>query len=207
MKKSLLAVLLAVAMVVPAFAAKGDISVDAKVGLGVSNSFKLMGIDGESDAWEGFKAKTPFSVGADFFYGISDIISVGLGANYIFDAETKMNVGHGMEEKFKSGTTNIYVAVKPEFKIESDIFSNIYLIGQIGLAMNRASIDVPEYFSETIDIDNGLYLGAGFGTTIKDCVIVELLFSSSNGSAAMDGDFGDVQYTATTFSVGYKFNI
>ena len=39
MKKSLLALILAVALVAPAFAAKGDKSINAKLGLGVNNYF------------------------------------------------------------------------------------------------------------------------------------------------------------------------
>ena len=117
MKKSLLAVLLAVALVAPAFAAKGDKSINAKVGLGVSNSLKIMGVyDDSSDMFAGIKAKTPFSAGAEFFYGTSDSISLGLGVNYIFDTETTVKMGR--ETKIKSGTTNIYAAIKPEFKVE-----------------------------------------------------------------------------------------
>ena len=198
MKKSLLVVLMAVAMVAPAFAAKGDMSVNAKVGLGVSNSYKMTGIDGDSnDVYMGVKAKTPFSVGAEFFYATSDILSVGVGANYILDSETTIG-----STKLKGGTTNIYVAVKPEFKVESDFFTSVYLIGQLGLAMPRY-----DWNGYSPSVDSGIYLGAGFGTTIKDAFLVELVFSSSNGSVSEDGDSFDVQYTATTINVGYKFNI
>ena len=205
MKKGLLAVLLAVAMVAPAFAAKGDMSINAKLGLGVSNSAKMSDVEEmPSDLSMGIKVKTPFSLGAEFFYGMSDVLSVGFGANYIFDTEKDVNVG-GPEMKFKTGTTNIYVAVKPEAKIDSSIFSSIYLIGQIGLAMPRLDIDG---MPVDVSVDSGLYLGAGFGTTIKDAFFVELIFSSSNGSFSIGGigsGSGDVQYTATTINVGYKF--
>ena len=49
MKKSLLVVLLAVAMVIPAFAAKGDVSVNAKLGLGLNNSVSYYGAFGAPD--------------------------------------------------------------------------------------------------------------------------------------------------------------
>ena len=122
-------ILMTVVMTIPAFAAKGDMSIDAKLGLGVSNSIKMIV---EDDYKFGFDVKNPFSLGAEFFYGLSDILSLGVGANYIFNSETD-----GYFDDLKVGTTNLYVAVKPEFKIESNVFSNIYLIGQIGLAINR----------------------------------------------------------------------
>ncbi len=199
MKKGLLVLLLAVAMVAPAFAAKGDMFINGKLGLGVSNSLKMSGA-GEmpDDLLMGIKAKNPISLGAEFFYGLMDNLSAGFGVNYTFNSETNIN-----RVKAKIGTTNIYVAVKPEAKIDSDIVSSIYVIGQIGLAMNRCDIDGVE--DNMPSIDSGLYLGAGLGTTIKDCIIVELIFSSSNGSASQDGETADVQYTATTINVGYKF--
>ncbi len=196
MKKGLLTVLMTVVMTIPAFAAKGDMSIDAKLGLGVSNSIKMIV---EDDYKLGFDVKNPFSLGAEFFYGLSDILSLGVGANYIFNSETD-----GYFDDLKVGTTNLYVAVKPEFKIESNVFSNIYLIGQIGLAINRI-----DWENRSVSVDNGLYLGAGFGTTIKDAFFVELVFSSSNGHAKRNngGSSADIQYTATTINVGYRFSL
>ena len=196
MKKGLLTVLMTVVMTIPAFAAKGDMSIDAKLGLGVSNSIKMIV---EDDYKFGFDVKNPFSLGAEFFYGLSDILSLGVGANYIFNSETD-----GYFDDLKVGTTNLYVAVKPEFKIESNVFSNIYLIGQIGLAINRI-----DWENRSVSVDNGLYLGAGFGTTIKDAFFVELVLSSSNGHAKRNngGSSADIQYTATTINVGSRFSL
>lgn len=206
MKKGLLAVLLAVAMVAPAFAAKGDMSVNAKLGLGVNNSVSVDGgfIGGGSDAFMRFDTEMPISIGAEFFYGLMDNLSVGAGVNYGFDSKFKKSPFGGAD--IKAGTTNIYLAVKPEAKIDSSIFSSIYLIGQLGLSMMRANIDASG--APDIDIKNGLYLGFGIGTLIKDCIIVELICSSANGTIDnffMSGEDVDVQYTATTINVGYKF--
>jgi len=153
----------------------------------------------EDDYKFGFDVKNPFSLGAEFFYGLSDILSLGVGANYIFNSETE-----GYFDDLKVGATNLYVAVKPEFKIESNVFSNIYLIGQIGLAINRI-----DWENRSVSVDNGLYLGAGFGTTIKDAFFVELVLSSSNGHAKRNngGSSADIQYTATTINVGYRFSL
>ena len=211
MKKSLLVVLLAVAMVIPAFAAKGDVSVNAKLGLGLNNSVSYYGAFGApDDVSMDLKLNMPVSLGAEFFYGVMDNLSVGFGVSYVFDAEAKSEDPY-FNSKIKAGTTNVYLAVKPEAKIESEIFSSIYAIGQIGLTMARANVK-NDYFGidESPAIDSGLYLGLGFGTIIKDVVIVEIICSSANGK--IEGDlFGgsssklDVQYTATTLNVGYKF--
>ena len=215
MKKGLFAVLLAVAMVVPAFAAKGDMSVNAKLGLGVNNSVSLDGSDvlAPKNQYYKYDMEMPVSIGAEFFYGLMDNLSVGLGVNYGFDSKSKnddMLNQHSFKNKLKAGTTNIYLAVKPEAKIDSKIFSSIYLVGQIGLAMARAEIDHNSgYPIPSIDVDSGLYLGFGIGTTIMDCIIVELVCSSANLTAKETLPFIpkdlDIQYTATTINVGYKF--
>jgi opacity protein-like surface antigen len=199
MKKGLFAVLLAVAMVVPAFAAKGDMSVNAKLGLGVNNSVSLDGSDTISpkNTYYKYDMEMPISIGAEFFYGLMDMLSVGAGINYNFGSDTKVNM-EGSKPEAK--TVNFYLAVKPEAKIESDIFTSLYLIGQIGGSSIIAESDGR---SETADM--GIYLGFGAGTIIKDCVIVELLISSANGSLSINGKTSDLQYTATTINVGYKF--
>ena len=203
MKKSLLGLLLAVAMVVPAFAAKGDMSINAKLGLGVDTSVRVSG-SGMGDFGYSLKPDMPFMLGAEFFYGTSDMFSVGFGANYVFDAEAEVPFGSGA--KCEGGTTNIYVAVKPEFKVESDIISSVYLIGQFGLSMGRAEAKASGS-SQTFDLDSGIYLGAGFGATIKDAFLVELVFASCNGEITIEGQSGDIRYSITSVNVGYKFNI
>ena len=202
MKKSLLALILAVAMVAPAFAQKGDKSINAKLGLGVNNYLNehMGGYHGMPDGMGmGIKMEMPaISLGAEFFYGLMDNLSVGAGISYGFKANSKEIEG----EKVEVGATNFYVAVKPEAKIESDIFTSIYLIGQIG----GSSVSM-EAAGESKTADMGIYLGFGAGTIIKDCVIVELVVSSSNGSVSEDGMTVDLQYTATTLNIGYKFSL
>ncbi|WP_372518699.1 outer membrane beta-barrel protein [Candidatus Ruminimicrobiellum ovillum] len=200
MKKVVLAVLLAVAMVVPAFAAKGDMSVNAKLGLGINNSVSIDMVD---DIYYKFDMEMPVSIGAEFFYGLMDNLSVGLGVNYGFDSKFKKSP---FPPDIEVGATNIYAAVKPEVKLESNIFSSIYLIGQLGISMLRAEID--DSHAPDLDMKSGLYLGFGIGTIIKDCFIVELVCSSANGTLEkffLGGEDVDVQYTATTINVGYKF--
>ena len=197
MKKSLLALILAVALVAPVFAQKGDKSINAKLGLGVNNDLSINYDDVPDGMGWSIKTKIPaISLGAEFFYGLMDNLSVGAGISYGFKATSKEIEG----EKPEVGVTNFYVAVKPEAKIESDIFTSIYLIGQIG----GSSVSM-EAAGESRTADMGIYLGFGAGTTIKENFIVELLISSSNGSVSEDEMSGDIQYTATTINIGYKF--
>ena len=148
----------------------------------------------------GIKNNMPFMAGAEFFYGLMDNLNIGAGFTYVFDSESKVAMDDGI--KPKGGTTNIYLAVKPEAKVNSDIFTSVYLIGQIGLSMGRVEFDG---YSRTLD--TGIYLGAGFGTTIKDAFLVELLISSSNGSHSENGYSMDFQYSITSLNVGYKFSL
>ncbi len=197
MKKSLLALILAVALVAPVFAQKGDKSINAKLGLGVNNDLSINYDDVPDGMGWSIKTKIPaISLGAEFFYGLMDNLSVGAGISYGFKATSKEIEG----EKAEVGVTNFYVAVKPEAKIESDIFTSIYLIGQIG----GSSVSM-EAAGESRTADMGIYLGFGAGTTIKENFIVELLISSSNGSVSEYEMSGDIQYTATTINIGYKF--
>ena len=197
MKKSLLALILAVALVAPVFAQKGDKSINAKLGLGVNNDLSMNYDEMPDGMGVSIKTKIPaISLGAEFFYGLMDNLSVGAGISYGFKANSKEIEG----EKAEIGVTNFYVAVKPEAKIESDIFTSIYLIGQIG----GSSVSM-EAAGESKTADMGIYLGFGAGTIIKDNFIVELLISSSNGSVSEDEMSGDIQYTATTINIGYKF--
>ena len=197
MKKSLLALILAVALVAPVFAQKGDKSINAKLGLGVNNDLSMNYDEMPDGMGVSIKTKIPaISLGAEFFYGLMDNLSVGAGISYGFKANSKEIEG----EKAEIGVTNFYVAVKPEAKIESDIFTSIYLIGQIG----GSSVSM-EAAGESKTADMGIYLGFGAGTIIKDNFIVELLISSSNGSVSEDETSGDIQYTATTINIGYKF--
>ncbi|WP_372520830.1 outer membrane beta-barrel protein [Candidatus Ruminimicrobiellum ovillum] len=203
MKKSLLGLLLAVSMAVPAFAAKGDMSINAKLGLGVDTSVRVSA-SRMGDFGYGIKPDMPFMLGAEFFYGTSDMFSVGLGANYVFDTEADFQTEETV--KVKGGTTNIYLAVKPEFKVESNLISSVYLIGQFGLSFGRSEAKANGH-SESFDLDSGIYLGAGFGTMIKDAFFVELIFSSCNGEFTIEGTSVDIRYSITSVNVGYKFNI
>ena len=197
MKKGLLAVLLALAIVAPVFAAeKGSMEVDGKLGVLFSPTMK-MEADGESESGD---FKTTFSLGADFFYYVETNIAIGAGLEYVVPSEADDSDG-----ALKYGTTNLFVQAKYDFVIENDVFNNIYPIVQLGYGINSISGDL----ADAVDMKNGLYWGIGVGTTIKENFIVELLYAFNYGEVDPKGApfTVDTTYKAFKLKVGYKFAI
>lgn len=195
MKKSLLAALLAVALVVPVFAAdNGDMEADVKVGVVLTETIDVDGVSGYDDM------DTAFSLGADFFYYVDPAVAIGLGVDHIFNSEIKNSYDS------KMGFTNIYAQVKPVIDLENDIFNNIYFLGQVGYGITHVDSDWAEVSS------NGLYWGIGVGTTIKENFIAELVYSTNYATIEIDFGIGgkyelDATYSALKLNLGYKFSL
>jgi len=197
MKKLLSVVLLAVALVVPAFAAeKGSMEIDGKLGVLFSPTMKMEAGGYSQDG----DFKTTFSLGADFFYYVEEAIAVGAGLEYVVPSEADNSDG-----SLKYGTTNLFVQAKYDFAVENDIFNNIYPILQLGYGINSASGDM----ADVVDVKNGLYWGIGVGTTIKENFIVELMYAFNYGEVEPKGApfTVDTTYKAFKLKVGYKFAI
>jgi len=197
MKKGLLAVLLALAIVAPVFAAeKGSMEIDGKLGVLFSPTMK-MEADGESESGD---FKTTFSLGADFFYYVETNIAIGAGLEYVVPSEADDSDG-----ALKYGTTNLFVQAKYDFVIENDVFNNIYPLVQLGYGINSISGDL----ADAVDMKNGLYWGIGVGTTIKENFIFELMYAFNYGEVDPKGApfTVDTTYKAFKLKVGYKFAI
>jgi len=204
MKKGLLAVLMAAALVVPAFAAeKGSMEIDGKLGLLFSPTMKVeaSGMSGDIDY------NTTFSLGADFFYYVEKEIAVGAGLEYVVSSKIDKLNGESVPSGFDShcGTTNLFFQAKYDFIIENDIFNNIYPIVQLGYGIVSVSSDL----SDVVDVKNGLYWGIGVGTTMKENFIVELMYALNYGT--IEPKEGPITVDATLkvfkLKVGYKFAI
>ena len=148
MKKGLLALLLTVAMVVPAFAVeKGSMEIVPKVGYVIE---PLIMEDYYGDYY-GCKQESTFSLGADFYYYVMNNLGAGVGVNYVFDSKFK----ESWDTQDSLGATNIYVAVKPVFELQENKFiDKIYFLGQLGYGMTR--YEDKEFYSEKYN-ENGLY--------------------------------------------------
>ena len=217
MKKSLLAVLLAAALVAPVFATeKGDMEIVGKLGLNLTPNVAASGDVSKKGYFRPWTFKdtdedTNMSVliGAEFFYYLNKNVALGFGINNNFNAELKdLTVG---DMKFESeiGFTNFYFAVKPKIEMQSEIFNSIYFVGQLGYGILRFDSDYEGDKLSEAD-GNGLYWGIGAGTEIYKNFIVELLYSVNYGSIKavkfLNGT-ADLTYTTLTLNVGYKFSI
>ena len=194
MKKSLLTLLLAAALISPVFATeKGDMEADVKLGYTLSNSVEydngIRYFSGSTD--------NSFILGADFYYYVHPQVGLGVGINYVFDS----TADYGWNDKY--GFTNIYFTVKPKLDLQSDIFTSVYLIGQLGygiLRFNYDAIDSP-------DAENGLYWGLGAGIEIMKNFICELIYSCNDAGVDFNpGSDADIKYSAFSINLGYKFN-
>ena len=181
MKKSILTVLLMLVLALPVLASeKGSMEADAKLSIGLNPTVK-------PDGGSSMDLNTSFGLGGDFYYYVDPAIAVGAGLMYGLETAMKDN------SDVKVGFTNIYFAAKPKMALDSEIFSCIYGLVQIGYGMPRATnID---------DIKGGLYWGIGAGTEIKS-FIVELIYGSNSGEAEGGNKF---TATAINLNLGYKF--
>ena len=193
MRKSLLAVLLVAALVlpvVPAFAAdEGTMELDIKAGFNVMSKLdvdKMKDIDDMDPA---------FTAGVDFFYYVMPELAVGAGIQNVFNAKIK-------DSDDKAGFVNLYAQAKYVFETGNDVFNNVYPLLQIGYGI--LSVD-----SDFVDTDsNGIYWGIGVGTTIKENFVFELLYSMNNATVKDKGlgkITSDVKYSTLQLKVGYKF--
>ena len=195
MKKGLLALLLTVAMVVPAFAVeKGSMEIVPKVGYVIE---PLIMEDYYGD-YSGCKQESTFSLGADFYYYVMNNLGAGVGVNYVFDSKFK----EIWDTQDSLGATNIYVAVKPVFELQENKFiDKIYFLGQLGYGMTR--YEDKEFYSEKYN-ENGLYWAIGAG--VEKCnIVVELVYSVNY----FEIEDWNESFTnrRTAINAGYKFSI
>ena len=199
MKKLVVVMLLAVALVVPAFAVeKSNIDIVGKLGFSVNPVTNYCnGYDWYSNSYDRNPA---LSIAVEGLYSVLPELPIGLGVNYQFDSKEK-----GLKD-YEEGATNIYLTAKPTAKIDSKIFTGIYAIAQIGYGLNR--ISGKGWNDSEID-SNGLYWGLGAGTEIMNDFIFEFIFSTNYWSYKIKGYSTkyDVTSTALTLFAGYKFNI
>ncbi len=201
MKKSLLAVLLAVAIVAPVFAAdKGAMEIDGKIGAAFAGKVDIDKMDGKNDV------DPNFSLGADFFYYVMPALAVGAGVEHLFNAKIK-KAGDA-----KLGYTNIYLQAKYDFELNNDIFNNIYPLVRVGYgitSLSDAKIDAGGVDAKMDVESNGLYWAVGVGTTIKEHFLLEVLYfmnkSSFKATAMGAKETSNVTFSAVKVNIGYKF--
>ena len=188
MKKSLLALLLAVALVTPVFATDNKVGeIDVKAGFNFISNVTVDTADYDESV------DPVFAAGADLFFYLSPQLAIGAGVDYIFDHELPNTDG------LKEGWINIYAQAKYMFETGNNIFNNVYPLFQIGGSILRLDTD-----SETEVDSNGLYWAIGAGTTIKEKFLLEILYSKCNAKVKEDFFRGDLKYSTLQLKVGYK---
>lgn len=197
MKKILFAVLMAVSLVVPAFAVNDildtTMDLDLKIGVGLGSTLEAKDAD--------FKDKNdvnmPFAVAADFYYYNPEFqyIALGLGVSNLFSSKIENS-----DPETKIGFTNVYLAVKAKYDLKdySSFVDNVYLLLNGGYGM--VSVD-----PDDVTVDNGFYWAAGLGTEIKKHFIVEVLYAVNYAKVREDLDV-DLMYTKIMLNLGYKFS-
>lgn len=196
MRKLLAAVLLAVAMVAPAFAAeKGEISIIPKIGIQPEATFNL-DYDGPSYMSQ-YDLNTMYVFDLEAFYSVSNIFSVGAGVSF----PTVKSITYFAGDIYLR-TIAYYLAVKAETPVSITEKSSVYAIGKIGLNnMDVQQKNNPSYS----DSGSGLYFALGAGLDINN-IIFEASYSVSK--ASIDKNDCDVlKLSALKISAGYKFSI
>jgi len=204
MKKSLLGLLLAVALIVPVFASQDkNFEIVPKIGY-------LFSPDITAD-FEGNKySKTNdsvFSFGADFFYNLQNNFFVGLG---ITDS-IKGQISNINDLDVKVSFLNIYATLKYKFLVnsteEDPLF--VYPLINLGIGLPFHDVTFPEVASEPdYNMSTGFYWAAGIGGEYKN-IILELVYGCNYSSVEVkaNGDkvSSNISYTAFRINVGYKF--
>ena len=223
MKKSLLAVLFAAALVAPAFAAtaqKPEVTKQAKQETKKCSKIDIVGkigvtlnpqVKSRTDTVNyelGDNVKNSFMIGVEGLYKFDEKISAGIGINYIFAANFDTNFDYIFEgksdPKFAIGFTNIYATIKPKLS------DSIYAIAQIGYG-------IPNFTHVTFstkgwDVNSGgIYGGLGAGIEYKS-FIFEALYSMNSANikcTAFSDDGIDYvfRYSTLSFNIGYKFSL
>ena len=220
MKKGLLAVLMAVALIVPAFAAeKGSMEIVGKIGLNLNPNVAASGELAKNGEFKPFvygdcdcDVNKSVLIGAEFFYYLKKNFALGFGINNNFDADLQDLQNGDLKFNSEIGFTNFYFAVKPKIELKSEAFKSIYFLGQLGYGLLRfdSTYKIGDNNEEKLsEADgNGLYWGIGVGSELRENFIVELLYSVNYGSTKekfVTGRAADLTYKTLTLNIGYKF--
>ncbi len=203
MKKVLLG-LLAISAV--SFAAKGDISIVPKYGVGLGAAYDdAPQVSEETDG-------IGMSLALEGYYSVTDNFDLGLGVAYLKHADRKedtYNYGTGDVKTSGAEYDSIPLYVSSKYYLTKGNTVDSFLKFDLGYAFNTNGSDFKkDGKSHSTDIDNGLYWGLGGGIEYKN-VVLDLMYNSTHSRVDVKdtGDSFDNNYGELTFSAGYKFNL
>ncbi len=222
MKKSILVVMLAAVLVVPAFAAtssKPEVKKEAKQETKKCSKIDIVGkmgvtlnpqVKSRTDDYDydlGDNIKNSFMIGVEGLYKFDEKISAGIGINYIFAANFDTKFDYKFEgtsdPKFAIGFTNIYATIKPKLS------DSIYAIAQIGYGI--PNFTHATYSRKYWDVNaGGIYGGLGAGIEYKS-FIFEALYSMNSANMKCTYESYGIdyvfRYSTLSFNIGYKFSL
>lgn len=194
-----------------------NLELDLKLGLDFNPTLEIHNDNEETGLAHEFN--NSFLLGSDFFFLIFSDFYLGVGFNHVFESKIKTK---GYDTK--RNITTCYIAGKYKMPLESKVFSNLYLIGNLGYA--NINIDnIYEFILHTDesgeDIDmiiiknkfnnNGFVWEIGLGTEIFDNFIAELTYSNIYGkkeniySQYIENSSQKIIFSLIMFKLGYKF--
>ena len=206
MKKVLLGLAVISSM---AMAAEGT-NLYLKTGADISGKFDKVNILGEN-ANKSESDRLGFDLTAEVTREVYPNLELGLGLSYQ-DHGRPESVNHQGEKGQNTGYKSlpIYGVVKYNLPLESNI--KPYLKADLGYSFNFAEKDLKtSNLSINSSIDNGLYYGLGAGAEYNN-FIVELMYKVNRADVQYNGDRKkspkfDYDYSRTTLSIGYRFDI
>lgn len=206
MKKVLLGLAVISSM---AMAAEGT-NLYLKTGADISGKFDKVNILGEN-ANKSESDRLGFDLTAEVTKEVYPNLELGLGLSYQ-DHGRPESVNHQGEKMQNTGYKSlpIYGVVKYNLPLESNI--KPYLKADLGYSFNFDEKDLKtSNLSINSSIDNGLYYGLGAGAEYNNFV-VELMYKVNRADVQYNGDGKkspkfDYDYSRTTLSIGYRFDI
>ena len=209
--------ILALSFISPLFAAeKGDMEIVGKLGVAV-NTTDVYVYEEYGDEVYNYEKNPALSIAVEGLYYLLPELPIGLGINYQFNSEKSKPVINSItSSSYESGSTNIYLTVKPTAKIDSKIFTALYAIGQIGFGLNRLDysgwyLDDGDkiYYEEEVD-SNGLYWGLGAGMEIiavyRPLLEIDVVVSGRDEERIVDTASSYVQHAVRTGVVILRIN-
>lgn len=200
-----------------------NLELDLKLGLDFNPTLVIH--DNNEKTGLAHEFNNSFLLGADFFFLKFSDFYLGSGLNHIFESRTKTK-----DSDAKSNITTYHIVGKYIIPLESNIFSNLYLIGNLGYANVNITDTTTTWYGSEEDSDiaitlksefgnNNFFGGIGFGTELLDNFTAELTYSIIYGNEKretilIEADkirktklFSRTTYSLIMFKIGYKFNI
>ena len=98
-------------------------------------------------------------MGADFFFLKFADFYLGAGLNHVFESKIKTK-----DSDAKSNITTCHIVGKYKMPLESNIFSNLYLIGNLGYANVNINDTQTTWHGDDEDSDIAITLESEFGS-------------------------------------------